>query len=77
MHLNGGNCRLKGNTLWKSASGLNIYDSENKCTQGADLRLPQPRVNIHVYFHNIQRSSLIPLGHSKPNFVWSSLSKVE
>ena len=30
-------CHLKGKTLWKWANGLNIYDSENKCTSGAGL----------------------------------------
>ena len=34
-------CHLKGKTLWKWANGLNIYDSENKCTPGAGL--PQTR----------------------------------
>ena len=35
---------------------------------------PTLRDNIHVYYHNIHRSSsLIPLGQSKPNFVWSIL----
>ena len=56
-------------------NGLNIYDSKNKYTPGAGL-LP-PRGNIHVYYHNIQRSSLIPLGHSKSSFVWSILRKGE
>ena len=37
--------------------------------------LPPPRDNIHVYYHNIQRSSLKPLGQSKPNFMWSTLKK--
>ena len=59
----------------KWANGLNIYDSENKCTPGAGL---QSRGNIHVYCHNIQRSSsLISLGQSKPNFMMSILRKGE
>ena len=62
---------MKEKTLWKWANGINIYDSENKCTPGAGLS--PPRGHMHVYYHNIQRSSLIPLGQSKPNFVWSIL----
>ena len=63
-------CHLKGKTLWKWANGLNIYDSENKCTPVAGL--PPLRDNIHVYYHNNHRSSsLIPLCQSKPNLVWS------
>ena len=58
-------CHLKGKTLWKWVNGLNFYDSEIKCTKGQVC----PQGNIHVYYHNIQRSSLIPLGQSKPNFV--------
>ena len=75
MHLNGGNCLkcpLKGKTLWKWADGLNI----NEYTPGAGL-FP-PRGNIHVYYHDIQRSSsLLPLGQSKQNFVWSIYRKGE
>ena len=34
--------------------------------------LPLPQGYIHVYDHNIQiSSSLILLGQSKPNFLWS------
>ena len=70
------NYHLMGKSLWKWANGLKIYDSENKCTPGAGL--PSPRGNIHVYYHNIQKSSfLIPLGESKPNFVLSILRKGE
>ena len=61
MHLNGENCQI---VIWWEkvyGNGLNIYDSENKCTPGAGLS--PPRGNIHVYYHDIQRSfSLIPLG---------------
>ena len=32
---------------------------------------------IHVYDHNIQTSSLKPLGQSKPNFMWSIVWKGE
>ena len=31
----------------------------------------------HVYDHHFQRSSLKPLGQSKPNFMWSLLGKGE
>ena len=63
MHLNGENCQnviLTGKTLWKWANGLNIYDSEKKDLRG---RSAPTRGNIHVYYHNIQRSfSLKPFG---------------
>ena len=36
--------------------------------------LPSPG-NIHVYYHNIQRSSLKPYGQSKTNIMWSILGK--
>ena len=39
--------------------------------------LPQPRGYIHVYDHNIQTSSLKPLGQLKPNFMWSIFRKEE
>ena len=35
------------------------------------------RGNIHVYYHNIQRSSLKPFGQSKPNVMWSIQRKGE
>ena len=38
--------------------------------------LPLPRGYIHVYDHNIQ-TPLKSLGHSKPNFMLSILSKRE
>ena len=38
---------------------------------------PCPGAIIHVYDHNIQTSSLKPLGQSKPNFMWSILGKGE
>ena len=45
-----------------------IINSENIWTPGAGL--PSPRDNIHVYYHNIERSpSPKPLGQSKPNFM--------
>ena len=66
---------LTGKTLWKWANGLNIYDSEKR-TPGAGL--PPPRGNIHVYYHNNQRSfSLKLLGQSKPNVLLSILRKGE
>ena len=68
-------CHLMGKTLWKWANGLNIYDSEKR-TPGASL--PPPRGNIHVYYHNIQRSfSLKLFGLSKPNILLSILRKGE
>ena len=33
--------------------------------------MPPPRGNIHVYYHNIQISSLKPLCQFKPNFMLS------
>ena len=78
MLLNGENCQnvIDRKTSWKWANGLNnIYDSEKR-TPGAGL--PPPRDNIHVYYHNIQRSfSLKLLGQSKPNVLLSILRKVE
>ena len=47
----------------------NIYVYENICPQGDCL--PMPGGCIHVYDHNIQKSSLKPLGQSKTNFMWS------
>ena len=38
----------------KWANGLKIYDSEKKWAPGAGL--PQPRGNIHMYHHKIERS---------------------
>ena len=37
--------------------------------------LPLPWSYIHVYDHNIQTSSLKPLGQLKPNFMWSIVGK--
>ena len=77
MHLNGGKlskCHLRGKTLWKWANGLKIYDSEKNWSPEAGLSLP--RGNIHIYYHNVQKSSsLKPLGQSKPNFIWSMVRK--
>ena len=39
--------------------------------------LPPPLGYIHVYDHNIQTSSLKLLGQSKPNFMWSIVTKGE
>ena len=44
-----------------------------KCPQGACL--PPPLGYMHIYDHNIQTSSLKPLGQSKPNFMWSIVRK--
>ena len=61
---------FEGKNFMKMGNGLNIYDCDNKCTPGAGL--PPPWGNMHVYYHNIQRSSSL-----KPNFVWSILRKGE
>ena len=67
-------CHLKGKTLWKWANRQKINGFEKKLTPGAGL--PPPRGNIHVYYHNIQRSSsLKPFGQSKPNVMLSILRK--
>ena len=39
--------------------------------------LSLPRGYIHVYGHNIQSSSLRPLGQSMPNFMWSIVRRRE
>ena len=44
-------------------------------TPGAGL--PPPWGNIHIYYKNIQRSSLKPLAQSKPNFIGSIYGKGE
>ena len=52
----------------KWANRLKIYDSEINWSPGAGLS--PPRGNIHVYHHNIKRSSsLKPLGQSKPKLI--------
>ena len=66
-------CHLKGKTLWKWANGQNIYDSENMDLTGRSAPTP----GQHVYYHNIQRSSMKPFGQSKPNGMWSFLRKGE
>ena len=48
---------------------------KKKMSSGGCLLLPWGY--IHVYDHNIQTSSLKPLGQSKPNFMWSNLRKGE
>ena len=58
-------CHLRGKTCRKWANRLKICESEKKGSQG--LFCPHPGVGIHVYYNNIQRSSLKPLGQSKPN----------
>ena len=62
---------FKGNFGRKSAVGLNIGDSEKQLDPWAHL--PPPWVNIHVdvyyMYHNIQTSSLKPLGQSKLDFM--------
>ena len=59
------------------ANGLKVYDPEKKnWTPGAGL--PPTRGNIHVYYHNIQRSSSLKLpGQSMLNLMWSILRKGE
>ena len=37
--------------------------------------LPSPRGNMHVYYHNIQRSSLKPFDQSKPNVIGAFLGR--
>ena len=78
MHLNGEKClnvicreKLAGNRqmdlrlmILKKCGPLGVY-------------LPPPRGNMHVYYSDIQRSSLKLLGQSKPNFMWSILRKSE
>ena len=84
MHLNGEKClnvicreKLAGNGQMdlsrKWANGLKIDDSEKIWTPG--VCLPPPRGNIHVYYSDIQRSSLKLLGQSEPNFMWSIVRK--
>ena len=46
-----------------------------KLSSGGCLSLS--RSYIHVYDHNIQTSSLKPLGQSKPNIKWSIFRKGE
>ena len=80
MHLNGKNIKIafEGENCMKMSKWteyLYSYTPGNKCTPGEGL-LPH-RGNIHVNYHNIKRSSLIPSGQSKPNFVWSILRKGE
>ena len=59
----------------KFAKGMKIYDFEKRTT---GIGLPPPRGNIHVYYHNIQRSSsLKALGQSKPKFIENIYTKGE
>ena len=46
-------------------------------TPGVGLGLPLPQDIIHVYNHNVQRSSLKPLGQSNSNFIGSICMKGE
>ena len=48
-------------------NGVNVGNSEKNLDPRGGL--PPPRGNIHVYYKNIQRSSLKPHGQSKPNFM--------
>ena len=41
------------------------------------MGLPLPRAIIHVFNHNIQRSSLKPLGQSKSNFIGRGTNVIE
>ena len=72
MNLNGEIVKMtfegKNKTCRKWANGLKIYGSEKIWT-------PSPWQN--VYYHNIHRSSLKLLGHSKPNFIGSIYTKGE
>ena len=52
-------CHLKGATGRKWANGLKIYDSDKK-VEG--IGRPPDWDNNHVYYHDIQRSSLKLLG---------------
>ena len=78
MHLNGKNRKI-------SFNGRKLARNEQmdrkfmfmKIFLGPGGFLPLPRFYIHVYDHNIQTSSLKPLGQSKPNFIWSILRKRE
>ena len=47
---------------------------KNKCPQGVVCPCPGA---IYIYDHNIQASSLKPLGQSKPNFMWNFVRKGE
>ena len=54
MHLNGKNCKMsfeRKTNCRQWVDGLRINDSEENGTPGAGL--PQSRVNIHVYNHDI------------------------
>ena len=66
-----GNFHLMAENLLGMSNGQKIYVYENILGPGGCL--PLPRGYIHVYDHNIQTSSLKPLGQSKPNFMWSIL----
>ena len=76
MHLNGkkiGKCHLMAENLL----GMSKW-TEDENMLGPGSCLPMPRGYIHVYDHNIQKSSsLKPHGQSKPNFMWSILRKRE
>ena len=60
---------FEGQTCRKWANELEILD----CEIGLDL--PFPQGNIHVYNHNIQRSSLKPLDRSKTSLIGSICMK--
>ena len=77
MHLNRENwkkCCLMGENLLGMGKWTEDFMFLKKFwPQG--IICPCPRCYIHVYFFNIQTSSLKPLGQSKPNFMWSILKK--
>ena len=58
-----------GGACWEYANRQMINVYEKKTVPGGCL--PLPGGCIHIYDHNIQIYCLKPLGHSKPNFMWS------
>ena len=77
MHLNGQNWKtsFNGRKLARSEQMDRRFVYENILGPGGCLLLS--RGYIHVYDQNIQTSSLKPLDHSKPNFMWIILRKRE
>ena len=78
MHLNGKNKKMSinGRKLARNEQMDRIFMFK-KIFWAQRVVCPCPRGYIHVYDHNIQTSSLKPLGQSKPNFMWSILRKSE
>ena len=79
MHLNGKNRKM-------SFNGKKLARNEQMDRRFMFMKIfwaqrvvcPCPgAIYVHVYDHNIQTSSLKPLGQSKPNFMWSILRKNE